>query len=44
MFEGANTIDFASLSACTMPGANAVKLADNYKQMFSLDHVHNEVQ
>jgi hypothetical protein len=36
LFSGANEIDFATLSAVHMPGANAKKIADNYQQMFSV--------
>lgn len=40
MFQGANTIKFAELST-TMGGANSVKVADNYVEMFKVDHIHN---
>ena len=40
MFRGANTIKFSELSA-TMGGANSVKVADNYVNMFKVDHIHN---
>ncbi len=36
MFGDINIIDFATLSAVHMPGANAKKIADNYQQMFSV--------
>jgi hypothetical protein len=39
MFEGANLINFSTVSAVHMPGANAVKLADNYQQMFTVTAV-----
>ncbi|MGE0568153.1 MAG: MbnP family protein [Bacteroidia bacterium] len=40
-FSGANTISFATLYKATMPGANAMMIADNYVNMFSLEHIHN---
>jgi hypothetical protein len=40
MFEGVNTIKFAELST-TMGGANSVKVADNYVEMFRVDHIQN---
>ncbi len=40
-FTGTHTISIASLNVIHMPGANAKKIADNYAQMFSFDHVHN---
>lgn len=36
MFGDVNVIDFATLSAIHMPGANVKKIADNYQQMFSV--------
>jgi hypothetical protein len=40
MFQGANLIKFDELSN-TMGGANSVKVADNYVEMFKVDHIHN---
>ncbi|PSR52561.1 hypothetical protein AHMF7605_02975 [Adhaeribacter arboris] len=39
MFQGVNTIKFAEL-ATTMGGENSVKVADNYVNMFTVDHIH----
>lgn len=39
MFGNPNPIDFATLSAIHMPGANAKKIADNYAQMFTVTEV-----
>lgn len=39
MFGNPNPIDFATLSAIHMPGANAKKIADNYAQMFTVTAV-----
>lgn len=36
LFEGDHVIDFSTLSAIHMPGANAKKIADNYRNMFSV--------
>ncbi len=36
MFSGDNLVKFSELSAVHMPGANAKKLADNYRNMFSV--------
>lgn len=43
LFYGNNTINFSNLSV-TQGDANSVLIADNYKNMFSVDHVHNEPQ
>jgi hypothetical protein len=40
IFGAPNPVSFATLSA-VHGGENAVKLADNYQTMFTLDHVHN---
>jgi len=39
-FEGSDTIKIANLSVVHMPGANALKIANNYKNMFTFDHIH----
>lgn len=43
MFSGVNTIDFTTLSN-SVGDSNSTKIADNYVNMFSVDHVHNEPQ
>ncbi|MDQ4140154.1 MAG: hypothetical protein M3142_06480 [Bacteroidota bacterium] len=40
MFQGVNTIKFAEL-ATTMGGENSVKVADNYVNMITVDHIHH---
>jgi hypothetical protein len=40
-FSGANTIDFSTLNTIHMPGINAKKIADNYADMISVEHIHN---
>lgn len=40
-FKGTHTISFASMNTVHMPGTNAMKVADNYSQMFTLEHIHN---
>lgn len=42
LFTGSNSFDFSSLNTVMMPGANAKKLADNYANMFSVEHIHND--
>lgn len=39
IFEGPQTIDFSQLFFC-MGGPNAPVIADNYKDMMELDHIH----
>ncbi len=34
-------IDLASMAMVHMPGANALKIADNYATLFTFEHVHN---
>jgi hypothetical protein len=34
-------VDVASLGMVHMPGANALKIADNYATLFEFEHVHN---
>jgi hypothetical protein len=41
IFGAPNPVSFAALSA-VHGGPAAVKLADNYQTMFTLDHIHNE--
>ena len=40
-FTSPSNINFASLSTIHMPGANAKLVADNYANMFSVEHIHN---
>jgi hypothetical protein len=41
-FNGAGgMINFATLNTIMSPGANSVKIADNYQAMFTFEHVHN---
>lgn len=41
-FTGAGgTIDFSALNTIMSPGANSKKIADNYAQCFTLEHIHN---
>jgi hypothetical protein len=39
LFKAPNRIDFSVLNTVHMPGANAVKIADNYASMFSLEEI-----
>lgn len=41
MFKSPNTINFAMLNTVHMPGAMAKTIADNYADMFSIEHIHN---
>jgi hypothetical protein len=41
MFKTPTDISFATLNFVMMPGANAMKLADNYVDMFTFDHIHD---
>lgn len=41
VFTNPENIDVSTLNDIHMPGANAVKMADSYADMFSLDHIHN---
>lgn len=36
-----NTIDFSVLNTIHMAGANAKTIADNYADMFTVEHIHN---
>lgn len=40
-FTTPSNISFATLGAIHMPGANAKSVADNYANMFSVEHIHN---
>ena len=40
-FKGTHTITFATQHSIMMPGMNALKIAANYSNMFSFEHVHN---
>jgi hypothetical protein len=42
MFANPTTIDFSTLNMIHMPGPDAVTLADNYTDMFRVDHIHND--
>jgi hypothetical protein len=41
MFEGTHLVSFTTLNKVHMPGMNAKKIADNYANMFTFEHVHN---
>jgi hypothetical protein len=41
MFEGQHSISFSAMNKIMMPGTNAKKIADNYANMFTFEHVHN---
>lgn len=41
VFSTPNTISIATLNTQMGSGGNALLIADNYKQMFSFDHLHN---
>lgn len=40
-FTSPDDISFSSINTIHMPGANAKMLADNYADMFSVEHIHN---
>lgn len=40
-FTTPTNINFSTLTTIHMPGANAKTLADNYADMFSVEHIHN---
>ncbi len=42
VFSTPNTISIAAINTQMAPGGNALLIADNYKQMFSFDHLHND--
>lgn len=39
---GPNVISITDINFQMAPGGDALKIADNYAQMFTLDHLHNE--
>lgn len=41
LFNNPEEISIHGLKTVHMPNANSVKISNNYKNMFSLDHVHN---
>lgn len=41
-FQSPNTINFGTLNTIHMPGTDAKKVADNYADMFSVEHIHND--
>lgn len=41
MFKAPNLVDFSTMNTVHMPGANALKIADNYVNMFSVSDIHN---
>jgi hypothetical protein len=42
VFSAPNVISIVALNTQMAPGGNALLIADNYKQMFSFDHLHND--
>ena len=41
MFKNPTTVNFATLNTIHMPGTGAKTVADNYADMFSVEHIHN---
>jgi hypothetical protein len=41
-FQSPNTISFSTLNTVHMPGTDAKKVGDNYADMFSVEHIHND--
>lgn len=41
IFKTPNTINLATTFNVTMPGMNAKKIADNYADMITVEHIHN---
>lgn len=41
MFKSPNLISFANINTVHMPGMNALLIADNYKNMFTVSDIHN---
>ncbi len=41
-FQTPNAIDFSTLNTVHMPGSDAKKIGDNYADMFSVEHIHND--
>lgn len=42
VFSTPNTISIAALNTQMAPGGNALLIADNYANMFTFDHIHND--
>lgn len=40
-FSSPTTINFSLINTVTMPGANAKNIANNYADMFTVEHIHN---
>jgi hypothetical protein len=40
-FETPSAVDFSTLNTVHMPGVSAKTIADNYADMFRVDHIHN---
>ncbi len=40
-FKTPNAINFSTLNTVHMPGSNALLIANNYADMFSVEHIHN---
>ena len=40
-FGSPNIIDFSTINTVTMPGLNAKNIANNYVDMFTVEHIHN---
>lgn len=40
-FAAPNIINFSSTNSVTMPSPTAKKIADNYADMFTIEHIHN---
>lgn len=41
-FKTPDIIDFSTTHTVHMPGASAKKIADNYADMFTVEHIHND--
>lgn len=41
LFTTPTNVDFSTLNTIHMPGANAKTIADNYANMFTVEHIHN---
>ena len=41
-FESPTTIDFSTLNTIHMSGTDAKTISDNYADMFSVEHIHND--
>ena len=39
-FETPTTVDFSTINTVHMPGASAKTIADNYADMFTIEHIH----